>query len=127
MQKKKTKVKKVRSRIVGVFARRVKACRKRKDWSQLEFAIKAETHLSFVGRAERGESNVTIQTVEKFAAVLGVPPHELLMPDVTVGVSLEPIRKQLCDSIDTTLKTCDRASLEALALVAAAVGKLQSG
>ena len=48
--------------------------------SQEAFAVDAGVDRSFVGRIERGLENPTVETLEKFADVLGVHPYELLLP-----------------------------------------------
>ncbi|MEI9417456.1 helix-turn-helix domain-containing protein [Mesorhizobium sp. Cs1321R2N1] len=47
--------------------------------SQERLALAAEIDRSYVGRVERGSENVTIDTLDAFAAVLGVSAAELLI------------------------------------------------
>lgn len=62
------------------FARNVFFHRKRLEISQEELAELCGYHRTYIGSVERGERNVTIATIEAFASVFGVPPHELLEP-----------------------------------------------
>jgi len=48
--------------------------------SQEAFAVDAGLDRSYVGRIERGLENPTVETLEKFAKVLGVRAFELLLP-----------------------------------------------
>ena len=50
----------------------VRALRKQRGWSQDVFADKTGLHRAHVGEIERGESNVTLQTLKILADTLGV-------------------------------------------------------
>ncbi len=54
---------------VGATVRRL---RLKRGWSQDVFADKSGLHRAHVGEIERGESNVTIQTLKIVADTLGV-------------------------------------------------------
>ena len=54
---------------VGATVRRL---RLKNGWSQDVFADKSGLHRAHVGEIERGESNVTIQTLKILADTLGV-------------------------------------------------------
>lgn len=45
--------------------------------TRAELAVKAEVGFNTVGRAERGEVGVSVETVAIFASVLGIHPGEL--------------------------------------------------
>lgn len=49
--------------------------------SQEALASALEVHRTYLGGVERGERNLTLQTVERLASRLGVDVHELLAPD----------------------------------------------
>jgi transcriptional regulator with XRE-family HTH domain len=51
---------------------RVRALRLKKGWSQDVFADRSGLNRAHVGEIERGESNVTIQTLKIIADTLGV-------------------------------------------------------
>jgi transcriptional regulator with XRE-family HTH domain len=48
--------------------------------SQEKFAEQLGFHRNFVGELERGERNPSLQSVEAYAALLGVEPRSLLEP-----------------------------------------------
>jgi transcriptional regulator with XRE-family HTH domain len=48
--------------------------------SQEAFADVLGIHRTYVGGLERGERNVTLRTVERFADRLGISPESLLQP-----------------------------------------------
>jgi len=64
--------------LATTFGSRVRDLRKEKGWSIRVFAHKAGCHWSFVGQVERGERNVSLRTVVRFAYVLEVDPGDLL-------------------------------------------------
>ena len=51
---------------------KVRALRKKQGWSQNVFADRSGLHRAHVGSIERGESNVTLQTLKILADTLGV-------------------------------------------------------
>jgi transcriptional regulator with XRE-family HTH domain len=46
--------------------------------SQETFADALEIHRTYMGGLERGERNITLKTVERIAAALGIDPADLL-------------------------------------------------
>ena len=56
----------------------VRALRLKKGWSQDVFADRSGLNRAHVGEIERGESNVTIQTLKIIADTLGVRIMELV-------------------------------------------------
>jgi len=56
----------------------VRALRLKKGWSQDEFADLSGLNRAHVGEIERGESNVTIQTLKIIADTLGVKISDLV-------------------------------------------------
>jgi DNA-binding XRE family transcriptional regulator len=62
-----------------VFARNVLMHRKRLNITQEELAELCGYHRTYIGSVERAERNITLATIEAFASVFGVQPHELLV------------------------------------------------
>jgi len=60
------------------LGRNLRTLRKAKGLSQEAFADLLKIHRTYMGGLERGERNVTLQTVERIAATLGVDPAQLL-------------------------------------------------
>lgn len=56
---------------------RIRAIRKAKGMTQEELAENISTQHSYIGYVERGEQNLTIQTLEKIADALSVEIREL--------------------------------------------------
>lgn len=61
-----------------IFGERVRKYRLENSWSQDELAYRAGLHRTYVGGVERGERNVTLETVDKLAKALNVHPCDLL-------------------------------------------------
>lgn len=65
-------------RIVG---ENLRAYRKARDLSQEDFADVLGVHRTYMGGIERGERNLTLQSVEKIAGKLDLEPLALLTSD----------------------------------------------
>lgn len=63
-----------------VLGRNLRAYRLRKGYSQERFAEILGFHRTYVGGLERGERNLTLRSVERIAAHLGLEPLTLLRP-----------------------------------------------
>lgn len=56
----------------------LRAFREAKGTSQEDFAHELGFHRTYLGSIERGERNLSLKSVERLAAQLGVPPLKLL-------------------------------------------------
>jgi transcriptional regulator with XRE-family HTH domain len=76
------------------LGRNLRILRKGKGLSQEAFADALEIHRTYMGGLERGERNVTLKTVERIAAALGIDPADLLSdqlgPPSLIGGRSEP-------------------------------------
>ena len=57
---------------------RIRQLRKKKGWTQDEFAVICEIHRSHMGKIERGETNLRLSTLVVLAKNLDVRVEELL-------------------------------------------------
>jgi Helix-turn-helix. len=64
-------------RIVGANIRHL---RRRRGMSQEQFADMVGVHRTYLGGVERGERNLSLQSVERIAEGADVSPFELLRP-----------------------------------------------
>jgi transcriptional regulator with XRE-family HTH domain len=64
--------------LTQILANNIRAYRQAKHISQEALANMCDLHRTYVGSVERGERNVTLSTLETFAAALGVSVPELL-------------------------------------------------
>jgi transcriptional regulator with XRE-family HTH domain len=60
------------------LGKRIRRLRDQKGWSQEEFAHSCEVNRSYMGRIERGELNLTLETARKVANGLGISVSALL-------------------------------------------------
>jgi transcriptional regulator with XRE-family HTH domain len=63
----------------------MRAIREGARLSQRELAQSLSLHRTYVGAVERGERNLSLQTLERLAHGLGVDPVELLATDGDFG------------------------------------------
>ena len=61
-----------------VVGRNLRAYRMERGLSQEDFAEVVGVHRTYMGGLERGERNLTLQSLERIAEVLGVEPRELM-------------------------------------------------
>lgn len=57
---------------------KIRAERMRKGISQEQFGEIAKVHRTYVGMIERGEKNITLQNLVKFAKALGMQVRDLI-------------------------------------------------
>ena len=62
-----------------LLARNLRALRLARGWSQEKMAEKCGLHRTYVGAIERGERNVTLETLNALALALGVSAAELII------------------------------------------------
>jgi transcriptional regulator with XRE-family HTH domain len=60
------------------MGRNVRKLRKKLQLSQVEFAERSGYHCTYVASVERGERNITLNTLAQFASALKIDPVELL-------------------------------------------------
>ncbi len=73
----------MKSAILVKFGKRVRQERTRRELSQEQLAELAGVHRTYIGMIERGEKNITLESIEKLAKALDLMPEELLRSDVT--------------------------------------------
>ena len=61
------------SDIAKTVGRRLRSCRQAQSFSQEKLAERAGLHPTYIGQVERGEKNLTIESLEKIAAALNIP------------------------------------------------------
>lgn len=75
-----------------------------------ELAAKADLNAAYLGRLERGEQNMEIQTLEKISAALGAAPTEFL--ERRAADRLPTHKEKLKDQLFRMLRTYDAPTLE---------------
>ena len=64
--------------ITKALGTRIRQLRKKKGWTQDEFAVICDLHRSHMGKIERGETNVRLSTLVVIAKSLDVSVEELI-------------------------------------------------
>lgn len=64
--------------LVTIVAENVKSLRAERCISQEQLAELSGLHRTYIGGIERGERNITLESLEKIASALGVYPAELV-------------------------------------------------
>jgi transcriptional regulator with XRE-family HTH domain len=72
---------KLKSTNLNVLGERIRHYRKERGWNQEEFAYKCGLDRSYVGGIERGERNITFETLCAIADGLGMS-----LPDLLAGM-----------------------------------------
>jgi transcriptional regulator with XRE-family HTH domain len=68
----------VEGQLQQTLGRNLRAYREKRGLSQEAFAAVLAVHRTYMGGLERGERNLTLKSVERIAARLGLDPLELL-------------------------------------------------
>lgn len=61
-----------------VLGDNIRTHRRQLGWSQIKLAEKADLHHNYIGDIERGEENVSVDTLMRIAKALGIPLEGLL-------------------------------------------------
>lgn len=64
--------------IQAALGARVRQLRKEREWSQEDLAAASELHWTYIGQVERGERNLTLQSIRAIAKALNLKMSELL-------------------------------------------------
>jgi transcriptional regulator with XRE-family HTH domain len=64
--------------VAAEFGKRLRLARLAAGWSQEQMADAAKVHRTYIGRAERGETNPTLITIVMFAEALDLDPCDLV-------------------------------------------------
>lgn len=68
------------------FGAKLRSIRKTRGFSQDGLALAAGVDRSYMGRVERGEVNITLERLYRFAQTLNCSPKDLL-PDVDIDLA----------------------------------------
>ncbi|MNO77617.1 HTH-type transcriptional regulator SinR [compost metagenome] len=91
-----------------IVGKRIREYRKQKNWTQEQLAEAASLHYSYIGGVERGDRNISLETLEKIATALGIPAGELFRPEEVLD------KQQL---LDEHMKLVSGRSAEEIALI----------
>lgn len=91
-----------------IVGKRIREYRKQKNWTQEQLAEAASLHYSYIGGVERGDRNISLETLEKIATALDIPAGELFRPEVVLD------KQQL---LDEHMRLVSGRSAEEIALI----------
>ncbi|EES74476.1 helix-turn-helix domain-containing protein [Paenibacillus sp. MB22_1] len=91
-----------------IVGKRIREYRKQKNWTQEQLAEAASLHYSYIGGVERGDRNISLETLEKIAVALDVPAGDLFRTEVVLD------KQQL---LDEHMKLVSSRSAEEIALI----------
>ncbi|MNO35868.1 HTH-type transcriptional regulator SinR [compost metagenome] len=101
-------------KLAGYVGLNVKAFRKKRGLSQEQLGERVRQPQSYVGGIERGEKNISLDTLEKLSIALGVQPSELLDVPVRTG---QNEKDKLIESISTSLQKRSANEIKALSIL----------
>lgn len=90
--------------------KRIRLYRKARKLTQEELGEQLRIDQSYLGRIERGEVNITIETLDKIAISLGIVPSQLLEDEKRDVMNKS--KTDLLEKIDTTLLSLSSKELE---------------
>ena len=64
--------------IQAALGARIRQLRKEREWSQEDLAAASDLHWTYIGQVERGERNLTLQSIRAIAKALNLKMSELL-------------------------------------------------
>ena len=97
-----------------VIGNRVRSLRKERGLSQEELGFKAQLHNTYVGAVERGEKNVSIDSLERISTGLAVDLGEILN-DLTGPQAEDRMRAFIAQEIKTASPSAVKIVFELLA------------
>jgi transcriptional regulator with XRE-family HTH domain len=68
----------VAKNIQAALGVRIRQLRKKREWSQEDLAAASGMHWTYIGQVERGERNLTLQSIRAIAKALNLKMSELL-------------------------------------------------
>jgi transcriptional regulator with XRE-family HTH domain len=97
-----------------VFGRNLRRYREAQGLSQEAFAVVLGVHRTYMGGVERGERNLTLRSVERLAARIGVEPLSLLLPGgsrqlATISAAVRPAAAGMAASTGDTSSETSRS------------------
>jgi transcriptional regulator with XRE-family HTH domain len=77
------------------LAKKIRAMRMNRGWSQEVLAELAGLHRNYIGHVERAEVNIGVANLEKIALAFEIEAHELLVREYLDSVDSTPEVKEL--------------------------------
>lgn len=100
-------------RLSTLVGDRIKSLRKAKGWTQEQLAEASSLHYSYVGGVERGERNISLETLEKIVIALQVSPMELFRDELEADDDAKARRK----AVDEYMSMISSRSTEEIEMI----------
>ena len=89
--------------LLAIVGTRVREARKRAKLSQTDLAKAIGSGQSYIFQIESGEANITLRTLVKLSAAVGLSPSDLIPTEHS---------KRIAEMLRTTLQDLDRISIQ---------------
>lgn len=100
------------SDFLKLVGNRIRVIRRARGLTQEALAEKAELQPTYVGGVERGERNISLQTLEKIIEGLGITPYELFKFEELDMTETTLEKKRKIDNINNLLIERDEKEIE---------------
>lgn len=87
--------------LLKLVGERVRTLRKEKNYTQDQLSEKAQIHNRYISDIERGERNITLETLEKVISALEVTPGEIFKFENIESIHERTDKKVLIDSLNS--------------------------
>ncbi|MBD3892166.1 helix-turn-helix transcriptional regulator [Olleya marilimosa] len=67
----------MKDKLLIIFGNKIRELRNQKNWSQEKLAEETDFHRTYIGMIERGERNLSLLNVQKFAKAFDLPIEDL--------------------------------------------------
>ena len=67
----------VKNELLIAFGNKIRELRVQRNWSQEKLAEKTDFHRTYIGMIERGERNLALLNIQKFAKAFDLPIEDL--------------------------------------------------
>lgn len=102
------------SDLVNLVGERIRLIRKEINLTQEELAERAGLQNSYIGSVERGERNISIETLEKITHALDILPVDLFRIENSTHYNELATKKQLIEGFNYILSTRTEEEIKAL-------------
>lgn len=91
------------SDFLKLVGERIRTLRKEKGYTQESLSEKSRIHVTYISDIERGERNISMETLEKVISALGVNAIEVFRFEGIEGIEERSNRRELIEAINTLL------------------------
>ncbi|MBW4084458.1 helix-turn-helix domain-containing protein [Paenibacillus sp. S150] len=98
---------------------RIRELRTAKGWTQEQLAEAASLHYSYIGGVERGDRNISLETLEKIIAAFQVPAIEIFRfgDDTDHRKALDEHMTLICDRSTAEIAALTKINREVIAVL----------